>query len=207
MTAFDVFALVVLIVSALAGFVRGGAREIVTLFAFIFAGLVAALSWPLTAPLGRKAIDPDFIGAIVAFVVVAIAAYILVRVLGAWLGQKLQQTERLGGIDRSVGLGFGVARTLVFLGGVHLLMFGVVPHERIPGWYRGATVYPVSVSAAKALQAVLPGGAKLADKIAPKVEHSVRLGASSKPQSESKERAAYDRRERDRMDALVEKSR
>ncbi|MBC6982999.1 CvpA family protein [Caulobacter sp. 17J80-11] len=207
MTAFDVFALVVLIVSAMAGFVRGGAREIVTLFAFLFAGLMAALALPLTAPLGRKLVDPDFLGTIAAFLVVAVLVYAIVRLVGAWAGQKLRQTERLGGLDRSVGVGFGVARTLVFLGMVHLLMFGYVPHDRIPGWYRGAAVYPVSVAAAKGIQAILPGGARLADKIAPKVEHSVRVGASSKPHSKSKERAEYDRRERDRMDALVEKSR
>lgn len=207
MTAYDVFALVVLIVSAMAGFVRGGAREIVTLFAFLVSIVVALLLLPVTGPLGRQAINPDWLGNVVAVVVVFLLAYVAIRLLGAWAGQKLRQAERLGGIDRGVGLGFGVARALVLLGVIHLVFHAATPPERIPGWYRGATVYPVSVSAARALQAILPGGAKVADKLAPAVEKSVRLGASSKPHSNSMERAAYDRRERDRMDALVEKSR
>jgi membrane protein required for colicin V production len=207
MTWYDVVVIVVLLVSALAGFVRGGAREIVTLVAFTLSALLSALLLPFTGPLFRKMIDPDWVGTVAAGVVVFVLAYLLIRLAGAWVSQKLQQTERLGGVDRTVGLGFGVVRALVLLGFMHLVFAATTPIDRQPHWFRGATFYPVTATAAKAIQALLPKGARVADRVAPKVEQSVRRGATDRPQSPSKGPAAYDEGQRQSMDALVEKSR
>jgi membrane protein required for colicin V production len=207
MTWFDIVVIVVLLVSALAGFVRGGAREIVTLVAFTLSALVAALLLPFSGPMFRKMIDPDWVGTVMAAVVVFVVAYLLIRLLGAWVSQKLQTSERLGGVDRMVGLSFGVVRALVLLGFLHLLFAATTPVERQPHWFRGATFYPVTRGAAKAIQAVVPKGAKVADRVAPKVEQSVRRGATDRPQSPSKGPRGYDQGQRQSMDALVERSR
>jgi membrane protein required for colicin V production len=207
MTWYDVVVIVVLLVSALAGFVRGGAREIVTLVAFTLSALVSALLLPFTGPMFRKMIDPDWVGTVAAGVVVFVVAYLVIRLAGAWVSQKLQQSDRLGGVDRTVGLGFGVVRALVLLGFMHLVFAATTPINRQPHWFRGATFYPLTATSAKAIQALLPKGARVADGVAPKVEQSVRRGATDGPQSPSKGPATYDEGQRRSMDALVEKSR
>lgn len=219
MTMFDVIVVIVLLVSSLIGFVRGAAREFVTLVSFLFSAILALLLMPVTAPLFAKLIDPDWVGKIVAVVVVFMIAYFGIHALGNWLREKLHSNDHLGGIDRFVGLGFGLARGLVILGIFHLGYSAVTPPARQGAWFRESKSYGVSAASAKTIQAVLPKWAKVADAIAPKVEASARQGvtgekpprdskaATGRPKSKPKPTRAYDERQRDDLDALVEKSR
>lgn len=216
MTVFDGFALVILAVSAFAGFWRGGARELISFFAFLVAGLIALLALPLTGPVGRDLVDPDWAGTVGAVIIPFIGLYMLLRLFAGWIGERLRESETLGGADRLAGVGFGIVRSMVVLGVIHLLFYASTTPARIPNWYRSAMVYPVARAAARTLQVVLPEGAKVADRVAPMVERNVRRGASAQPHSDVKGRAPaaltpgtpeYDRRTRQDMDKLVETTR
>lgn len=207
MTFFDGLALTILAVSALAGFWRGGAREFVSLFTVLLAALIAMLTLPLTGPVGRDMLDPDWAGTVAAAALVFVVVGVLLRLLARWLSRSLRESEHLGGADRMAGLGFGLLRGLVVLGVVHLMLYAATPPGRIPHWYRGAMVYPAGAGAARALQVVLPEGAKVADRVAPVVERSVRRGASDQPHSAAKGAAPYSQQQRDDMDKLVETTR
>ena len=74
MTGFDALALIVILASAAAGWVRGATREIITLLSFVLAAFLALVALPFTTPIGRSLIDPDWAGAIAA----AIASFLLV---------------------------------------------------------------------------------------------------------------------------------
>ena len=208
MTFFDGLALIVIAISALFGFFRGGAKEIVSLFSFLLAGLISLLALPVTGPIGRTILDPDWAGTVGAVVIVFVFVSLLLRLATAWLSRALQEHDYLGGADRMAGIGFGVLRALVILGVIHLMLYAATPAGRIPHWYRGAMVYPAASVSAKALQLVLPTWAKFADKVAPAVENSVRRGASDQPQSAAKGAARRDaQRQKDDMDKLVESTR
>jgi membrane protein required for colicin V production len=207
MTPYDIFALIVVLASALAGFVRGATREIVTLVAFTCSLLAAFLVLPLTGPLMRKMVDPDWIGTVAAVIIIFLVAYFSIHALGGWLRDRLNQTDHLGGIDRLLGLGVGVIRAFVLIGVFHLVFSAVTPPERAQPWFTDAKIFPASAAAAKTLQKVLPSWARLADKVAPAVESSARKGASDRPQSTDTRPAAYDPGQRADMDALVETSR
>ena len=60
--------------SAAAGWVRGATREIITLLSFVLAAFVALVALPLTAPIGRGLVDPDWGGTILA----AVASFLLI---------------------------------------------------------------------------------------------------------------------------------
>ena len=51
MTGFDVIAILVILASAAAGWVRGGTREIITLLSFVLAAFLALVALPVTAPM------------------------------------------------------------------------------------------------------------------------------------------------------------
>lgn len=178
MTGFDAFALIVILASAAAGWVRGGTREIITLLSFVLAAFVALVALPLTAPVGRALIDPDWAGSIAAAIASFLLIYFGIRIFGSVLSKRAQAHPQLGGIDRLLGILVGAGRSLVLLGAIHLVIVAAMPGERTPRWLSEATLRPLSAGAARAIQIILPGIGRGADAISPIVDLSVRRGFS-----------------------------
>lgn len=178
MTGYDVFAILVILASAGAGFVRGGVREVVTLLSAMLAAFVALIVLPWTAPIGRALLDPDWAGSILAAVGGFLIVYFGLRTLGALLSKGAKAHPALGGVNSILGLVVGVIRALVLIGAVHLVIVAALPGERTPRWLSQAALQPVSAMAARAIQAVLPGIGRGADALSPVIDSSVRRGFS-----------------------------
>lgn len=202
MTQFDILALALLLVSAAVGFFRGAAREMLTVLAFVFAAVISLFGLRFSGPLARAAINPDWAGNVVALVGVFLVAYIALRFLGAGLARRVQRTEVMGTLDRTVGLGFGLIRALIILGAFNLLFNAATPPERVPRWISGAALYPLTTAAARVLTAFAPQGLLMADRLKPAFEDAVQDGAGDRTANEG-----YDARDRGAIDELVEKSR
>ena len=176
MTGFDVIAILVILASAAAGWVRGGTREVITLLSFVLAAFIALVALPLTAPLGRALVDPDWAGTIAAAVASFLLIYFGVRIFGSILSKRAQAHPQLGGIDRFVGIFVGAGRALVLLGAIHLVVVAAMPGEKTPRWLTEAALKPVTEGAARAIQIVLPGIGRGADALTPVVSSSVSEG-------------------------------
>lgn len=179
MTGYDVFAILVILASAAAGWVRGGTREIITLISFVLAAFIALVALPLTAPIGRALVDPDWAGSILAAAASFLLIYFGIRIFGSTLSKRAQAHPQLGGVDRFVGVFVGAGRSLVLLGAVHLVIVASLPGAKTPGWLTDAALYRVSATAARAIQIILPGIGRGADALSPVVDSSVRRGFSS----------------------------
>ena len=176
MTGFDVIAILVILASAAAGWVRGGTREVITLLSFVLAAFIALVALPLTAPLGRALVDPDWAGTIAAAVASFLLIYFGIRIFGSILSKRAQAHPQLGGIDRIVGIFVGAARSLVLLGAIHLVIVAAMPGEKTPRWLTEAALQPLTEGAARAIQIVLPGIGRGADALTPVVTSSVSEG-------------------------------
>ncbi|CAN5332591.1 CvpA family protein [soil metagenome] len=179
MTGFDAFAILVILGSAAAGWVRGGTREIITLLSFVLAAFLALVSLPLTSRVGRGLIDPDWAGTIFAAIAAFVILYFGIRIAGSFLSKRAQAHPTLGGVDRIIGVFVGAGRSLVLLGAIHLVIVAAMPGEKTPRWLSEATLRPVSAGAARAIQIILPGIGRGADAITPVVDSSVRRGFSN----------------------------
>jgi membrane protein required for colicin V production len=178
MTGFDVIAILVILASAAAGWVRGGTREIITLLSFVLAAFIALVALPLTAPLGRALVNPDWAGTIFAAIASFLLIYFGIRIFGSILSKQAQAHPHLGGIDRLLGIFVGAARSLVLLGAIHLVVVAAMPGERTPRWLSEAALRPVTAGAARLIQIVLPGIGRGADALTPVVTSSVNEGFS-----------------------------
>jgi membrane protein required for colicin V production len=177
-TGYDVFAILVILASAGAGFVRGGVREVITLLSAMLAAFLALIVLPWTAPIGRALVDPDWAGSILAAVGGFLLIYFGLRTLGALLSEGAKAHPALGGVNSILGLIVGAVRALVLIGAVHLVIVAALPGERTPRWLSQAALQPVSAMAARAIQAVLPGIGRGADALSPVIDSSVRRGFS-----------------------------
>lgn len=178
MTGFDAFAILVILASAAAGWIRGGMREIITLLSFALAAVLALVSLPLTSRLGRAMIDPDWAGTIFAAILTFLILYFGIRLLGSALSKGARAHPTLGGVDRLVGVIVGAGRSLVLLGAIHLVIAAAMPGDRTPRWLSAAALRPVSAGAARVIQMALPGIGRGMDAITPVVDSSVRRGFS-----------------------------
>lgn len=178
MTGFDVVAILIILGSAAAGWVRGGTREIITLLSFVLAAFIALVALPITAPIGRGLVNPDWAGTILAAVASFLLIYFGIRIFGSALSKRAQAHPQLGGIDRIIGVFVGAGRALVLLGAIHLVIVAAMPGEKTPRWLTEAALRPLTAGAARAIQIVLPGIGRGADALTPVVSSSVRKGIS-----------------------------
>lgn len=178
MTGFDVFAILVILASAGAGWVRGATREVITLLSFVLAAFIALIALPLTAPIGRGLVDPDWAGTILSAVGSFLLIYFGIRIFGSFLSKRAQAHPQLGGVDRFLGVFVGSARALVLLGAIHLVIVAAMPGEKTPRWLSEAALRPATAGAARLIQIILPGIGRGADALSPVVSSSVSKGFS-----------------------------
>ena len=189
MTAFDIVAILIVAVSALIGFARGAVREVVTLVAFGAAAVVALLALPFTAPVMRALVHrPPWAGAAAAVLIVFVLVYVLLRVFGGQLARFLHASN-LGGPDRALGAGVGVARALVALGGFFLLYDKAMPRDLSPGWITGGATWPVARASGHALEKLAPQGGRLSDGVGRLMRDNVKSGFASSDGSRTDEDA------------------
>ena len=227
MTLFDLIAILIIVVSGAVGFTRGAVRELVTVFAFTLSALAAIYMMPVVGPAARHMMHPAWVANAGAVVAVFLVAYISLRLLGGWVTSRLHEQAALGTIDRTIGLGFGVVRALVFLGVFYLVFNMATPPELVPTWISEAKLYPLAREAGRIVGAVAPRALRASSHIGPALERAVTedgiddnvfgaaapadkivpSAAGSRSRNSTPPNPGYDKRSRDDIDALVERSR
>ncbi len=131
MTWVDLVVLAVLLLSALLAFMRGLVREVLGLGAWIGAIFAAVWALPRVRPqfqqwLGTSPwVDP------VAFGVVFVIALIVLMLISRWIS-ALVRASPIGGLDRTLGLVFGLARGAAVLVLAYIIAGMVVQVDRWP---------------------------------------------------------------------------
>jgi membrane protein required for colicin V production len=131
MTWVDLVVLAVLAISALLAFMRGLVREVLGLGAWV--GAVVAAVWAL--PTARPRFQQWF-GASpwiepLAFGAVLLVTLVVLLLISRWIG-ALVRASPLGGVDRSLGLVFGLARGAALVILAYIATGMVIPLERWP---------------------------------------------------------------------------
>ncbi len=155
MTALDIFVVLLLAGSAMVGFVRGFAHEVLALLAWVAA--ILALKF-LHAPLASQLVESvgsETGAAAVAFALLFLPTYIAVKLFARAVGGKARRSI-LGPLDRVLGGGFGLVKgligaTLLFLL-AHLatdMVYG--PDTERPEWMTSSRTYPLLNATSKAV--------------------------------------------------------
>jgi membrane protein required for colicin V production len=132
MTWVDLVVLAVLGVSGLLAFSRGLVREVLGLAAWIGAILIAVWALPLVRPqfqqwLGEKTpwVDPAGFGS------VFLGSLIILMILSRWFSSMVRASV-IGGLDRTLGLVFGLARGAALVVIAYIIAGMVVQVDRWP---------------------------------------------------------------------------
>lgn len=137
MTWVDFAVIGVIAVSALLAFMRGLVREVLGIGAWLGAGLAALSALPLVRPQFHQWMGTSPWTDPVAFVAVFVVALIVLMLIAHLIG-RLVRRSALGGLDRTLGLVFGVARGVALVIVAYIVGGMVVPVDHWPDPVRQA---------------------------------------------------------------------
>jgi membrane protein required for colicin V production len=155
----DLVVLAVLALSGLLAFMRGLVREVLGLGAWIIAGVVASPYgvFPMVQPWTRQQFNDPTTADIIAFGGVFIVTLIVLWIIAGIVGGLVRDSV-LGGLDRTLGLLFGIARGAVLVAVLYVLVGMAVPAEQWPQPVLQARALPTVYHGAEWLASQLPQG-------------------------------------------------
>ncbi len=127
----DVVVLAVVAFSGMLGFLRGMVREVFGLAAWVGAGIAAIWFFPQVQGVSRRAIANVDIADPVAFGGVFLIILIILSLLARLLGGAVRKSA-LGGLDRTLGLVYGLARGAVLFVAAYLIAGAIEPVDQWP---------------------------------------------------------------------------
>ncbi|MBQ9738001.1 MAG: CvpA family protein [Alphaproteobacteria bacterium] len=119
MGVIDVLVIITVFLSVIFALYRGLVRELLGITSWIVAGIAGLYSYSWMQPLIGKVIDNEVIAGIIGSVLVAVGVLVFMTLLNAGITSKLRESS-LSGLDRILGLLFGVFRAWLLLGIVYI---------------------------------------------------------------------------------------
>jgi len=114
MTALDVFVFLLLIGGAAVGFVRGFVHEVISILAWIVGiAMLKLFHTQLWTGLENMFHTSAAAGAVLAFALLFVPSFLLVKLLARSLGGRTRRHSVLGPFDRTLGGGFGLLKGLL----------------------------------------------------------------------------------------------
>ena len=154
MTGFDIAVLLIVGLGAITGFMRGFVQEVVALFAWVFALFAIRFLHTPLASFFEPEIGTSSGAAVLAFALLLLVPYAVVKLLARWMGTRSRQSV-LGPIDRVLGFGFGGVKGMIIV----TLAFSIIVlgYDTVwgiggrPLWITQARTYPFINASSEAL--------------------------------------------------------
>jgi membrane protein required for colicin V production len=149
MTALDVFVFLLLIGGGAVGFVRGFVHEVISILAWIVGiAMLKLFHTQLWTGFENTFHTSPAAGAVLAFAILFIPSFVLVKLVARSLGGRTRRSPVLGPFDRVLGGGFGLLKgllgaTLFFLLANLATDMVYGPQADRPGWMTRSRTYPL----------------------------------------------------------------
>ena len=156
MNLVDLVVLAIIGISALLGLSRGFVREMLGLGSWMLAAYGAWRLGPALLPLANRTLDNPDLAGIAAYAVTFLGLLIVLSLASNLIG-RVVRLSALGGLDRTLGLVFGVARGAAVLIAAYILGGQVLPKaEAWPPQIKQARTIPLLYHGALFVTGYLP---------------------------------------------------
>lgn len=133
----DIGVIVVLLISAILGLVRGFTRELFSILAWVGAAAISYFAYPYVQPWLNDLIGIELLSELGSAVGVFIIAMIVLTLVFAAIADKIRG-QKTGPLDRSLGFLYGLARGAVVLVAAYMIFSWFVPPEEQWPWLESA---------------------------------------------------------------------
>lgn len=176
-TAVDIVVILIILLSAGLAFVRGFAREAISMGTWFAASYLGFTQYQLVMPYLEDKIHNEMIRQFASGVVVFLGVLIILIPIGMYI-RSFIKGEHVTSIDRSFGFLFGAARGYLLLSIIYLIISWLLPEEKQPAWLKEANTKPILVY-----------GAELTKELIPKEQLELMEKKAKEPQEKSQEPA------------------
>ena len=159
MNPFDIFIIVLIVLSGLFAFARGFVREALSVATWIGASFAALYALPYTRPIAEqwvsKGVFADAAAALSVFVVVLIG----LSLVSSAIARRVKDSA-LSALDRTLGLLFGLLRGVILACLVYVVVTWAVPEANRPIWIKEARTASLLQIGADKLKALVPSSVR-----------------------------------------------
>lgn len=153
MTSFDYIVLATLGVSALLGLLRGFIKEVLSLFAYIFAFIIAIWWGPVLAGWLLVWVENTLLRTVLAYGSIFIIVLLLIGLINMTLAALIKKTG-LSPADHGLGALFGLIRGVLIV----LTLVGLAGYTELPQepWWQDARLSSATVKGVQQVKQLLP---------------------------------------------------
>src|SRR5271166_647719 len=151
----DLAVLAIVLVSALLSMLRGFTREVLAIASWAAAAAAAYYFYPVVVPYLTPYIHKDIVAQAIAAAIVFFATLIVVSLVTVRLSDAILDSK-IGALDRTLGLVFGVARGFLLAVVAFAIFNWLVSDKQQPEWVKNAKTRPVLTDTADRIVALLP---------------------------------------------------
>ncbi len=154
-TWLDILLLAIMLVSGVLAMIRGFMREVLSIAAWVLAAVATVLLYERTLPFAESNLGSGVVSKVVVIVGVFLLSLIVASIITARISDMILDS-RIGALDRTLGLFFGLARGLLIVVVAFYLFTWFVPADKLPEGVRDAKSREALQATGRWLQSLLP---------------------------------------------------
>ncbi len=139
----DAVILLVLLISAFFGFMRGFVKEVLSISGWVGATFLTLFLFPFLKPYTRQYIENLLISDILTGVGIFILSLVIISFLTHAISERVKASA-LGALDRSLGIFFGIGRAVLIVGIAWLVFVQFIPPADRPTYITEAKLLPIA---------------------------------------------------------------
>lgn len=151
----DIVILIVVGISALIALSRGLIKEVLSIIGWVLATFCVIYLLPLVTPFAEQHIDSAGFAAVISATLIMIVFFIIWILLTGKLIGKVRKSK-LSGLDRVLGLFFGIARAFLLVVLCYILINWMVPKENQADVLTKSKYFNIAGSFAKPIEELIP---------------------------------------------------
>jgi len=206
----DAVVAAILLASGGLAFFRGAVREFLSIVAWVGAAAAVYFGFAPLSAVARRTIETTWLADGAVAVGLFLVTLVVLSWFGSWFAERVKES-RLGALDRSLGLLFGLARGAVVVCLLYMAVIWSTEPDARPGWLVEARARPLVGAGADAIARLLPPAAQADWRRAsaepekkPAADAAFESLIAPPPTIDTKDAPGYNRAERKDLDRLIE---
>jgi len=142
LTVADIAMIALIGFSGLFAFVRGFVRELFGVGSWIGAAVITFFGYPFSTQLGRELIENRLFAEVAGIAGLFVVSLVTFSLIAHVVSDQVRDSI-FSGVDRALGLAFGLIRGLFVVAVVLLGIHNFVAEEKLPDWYKESSLAPI----------------------------------------------------------------